>query len=884
MRRRSIPSIVVSLCLAAFLISCGEDANRGTLPTGPLTPGSRQSDILPGTCTTYSNLVSLVNAVFGAGSPNANSALGKLDNLNKQLKQGNLAGAQDQARNIVTFIQSKAAQGTLPGTHAQIQSLISGVLCFAGLSPDTFLIMPSDAPQVVVNSDGHSGISLQGNTVTEPTLITITSLPGNVLPLLTKLDQYPGFIKITQSSPLTKPAVVGVCPSGVIPPEVLARLRLGHQASTGFEITTAADASFLDCSTSTASIHAPEWLRRLASLVMPKPLYAKTIFAAGVGGLVSEFSPFAPVDPDVSLRGGVGGLVSEFTVPRPDSSGSSSPMPGTPKGPSKVAPSMTLVPRGRVNTVVNGTCTQIDAIVGNPVETECRPVVTLTTFQGTILQSVPVGWAIGQGGGVVAPEATVAHTCGAFGSTASTSTDVNGNSSVCWTLGSTPVTNTVVATPTAGGDVPAGTTFSPAAITFSAIARQITPTATATGGTFVYDGLGHPGSGTCSNSLTPALSYSPSVASPTNVATYTLSVTCGAGDPLYVTVTQTATIQITPAATTTAVTCPTSAVFTGSPLTPCSAAVSGPGLSQSVTPTYTSNVNAGTATANAAYAGGGNYQASSGSATFQITPAATTTIVTCPASVVFNGSAQTPCTATANGPGFPAPLPLTPSYTNNVNAGTASAMATYTGGGNYAGSNGSATFQIAGASTVAAVSCPASVTYTGSPVTPCSGSVTGPGLNLSVTPSYTSNVVGIATATVNYAGGGNYLPSSASKTFQILYAQSGCFSSPIYSVMPSTKSFQNKGSNVPIKCTLLNASGTGVTSAGGDLLVQDMGPNGTATPVTVFSLAVAFKPSSSGNYAYGLDTSPAGFVSSHYYRVTATWTDGSTTTGWFYIK
>jgi hypothetical protein len=439
---------------------------------------------------------------------------------------------------------------------------------------------------------------------------------------------------------------------------------------------------------------------------------------------VSEFSPFAPVDAALFFGGGVGGTVTEFKL-RPGDSTTTPRMPA--------APLLSRTPGARINSVINGVCTQIDALIGSPVETECRPVVTLKTFQGTLLQSVPVDWVIGLGGGVVAPEETPAHTCGTFGSSASTTTNANGSASVCWTLGTTPGTNTVIATPSFGGDAPSGVTFIPAGLTFTAIALQITPTATATGGVFAYDGLPHAGSGTCSNGLTPALAYSNGTV-PKNAGTYTLTVTCGAGNPLYVTVTQTATIQITPAPTT------------------------------------------------------------------------------------------------------------------------------------------------------STVSCPASVTYTGAALTPCTGLVTGPGLSQSVSPTYTSNVVGTATATVSYAGGGNFAASFASTTFQILYVQSGCFASPIYNVMPSTKSFQNKGSNVPVKCTLRSASGAGVSNATGNLVVQDMGPNGTGTPVTVFSLANAFKAASSGNYAYGLDTSPSGYLSTHYYLVTATWSDGSKTAGWFYIK
>jgi hypothetical protein len=195
-----------------------------------------------------------------------------------------------------------------------------------------------------------------------------------------------------------------------------------------------------------------------------------------------------------------------------------------------------------------------------------------------------------------------------------------------------------------------------------------------------------------------------------------------------------------------------------------------------------------------------------------------------------------------------------------------------------------ATIQITPAPTTASVSCPASMKYTGASLTPCTGSVTGPGLSQTLTPTYVNNVVGTTTATVNYPGALNYQASMASTTFQIAYVKSSCFASPIYNVMPPTKSFQNKGSNVPIKCVLSSASGAGVSNATGSLLVQDKGTDGLAPPLGVFSLGNAFKSSGSGNYAYGLDTSPAGFVSGHYYLVTATWSDGSTTTGWFYIK
>ena len=58
----------------------------------------------------------------------------------------------------------------------------------------------------------------------------------------------------------------------------------------------------------------------------------------------------------------------------------------------------------------------------------------------------------------------------------------------------------------------------------------------------------------------------------------------------------------------------------GSPLTPCTAAVTGAGgLNQSISVTYVNNINPGTAGATAAFAGDANHDGSNGSSTFAIT-------------------------------------------------------------------------------------------------------------------------------------------------------------------------------------------------------------------------------------------------------------------------
>ena len=72
------------------------------------------------------------------------------------------------------------------------------------------------------------------------------------------------------------------------------------------------------------------------------------------------------------------------------------------------------------------------------------------------------------------------------------------------------------------------------------------------------------------------------------------------------------TFRIFKAASTTTVICLTKVTYTGSPLTPCSANVTGAaGLNQELTVDYTRNINAGTANASASFPGDANYTGSS---------------------------------------------------------------------------------------------------------------------------------------------------------------------------------------------------------------------------------------------------------------------------------
>lgn len=225
------------------------------------------------------------------------------------------------------------------------------------------------------------------------------------------------------------------------------------------------------------------------------------------------------------------------------------------------------------------------------------------------------------------------------------------------------------------------------------------------------------------------------------------------------------------AASTTTISCTAPQTFSGAPLTPCTATVSGPGgLSESVVVSYTNNLNAGTATATAAFAGDASHDASDASTTFAIGQAESTTVVTCDTSpLTFDGSAQTPCTATASGNGGLNAL-LTVSYSNNVNAGTASATASFAGDANHSGSDGAATFQIGRALSTTTVVCPAApATYTGAAQMPCTATASGPGgLNAAVDVTYSNNVnAGTADASASFAGDANHSGSDGSATFTI---------------------------------------------------------------------------------------------------------------------
>ena len=492
--RRRILSIAATVATVIIVASCTDKP----APTAPkrMSPVGRSNISLPGTCATQSALESMVNSVFGSGTPGAKNALDIVKQAATALKLGNIPEAQTQANALIAIILQ--SMNTLPG-KAQALMLVGALQCWTGITTGSLLVMPLDTPKTIISIDGLGGVFIPANSVSEPTLVTVTTVIAPPTPLLiTKLDKYPNYVLVSQLSGVTnsliKPVTVAVCPTGVTDPVVRARLRLGHQSSvSGFEITPTADGTFLNCAgIASSQSKMPEWVKSLASIILPRPLYAQLAFSGGVGGSASEFSPFGPVDPALSFSGGVGGSASEFnkiTTPRDTLKAPTSPSTNksaakpstgaagglTPVGPSKLA-----------------NITIIDCAVGtvnSPVDVACRPFILVTTRNGTVFENVPVTWAVTVGGGQIARQ-TAGPTCGTFSTTfVGPTSPLFGKSSACWTLGALVGVQTVTATPGVGGDAPAGVSFNPTGtIAFSTTASKGTATITLDSLTQIYDG------------------------------------------------------------------------------------------------------------------------------------------------------------------------------------------------------------------------------------------------------------------------------------------------------------------------------------------------------------------------------------------------------------
>ncbi|WP_035671471.1 T9SS type A sorting domain-containing protein [Flavobacterium sp. 83] len=265
-------------------------------------------------------------------------------------------------------------------------------------------------------------------------------------------------------------------------------------------------------------------------------------------------------------------------------------------------------------------------------------------------------------------------------------------------------------------------------------------------------------------SATPIADYSNNTDAGTATASYAY-----AGDANHEASADSKTFEIGKAISTTVVTINGGPfIYTGSAQTPATVSVTGANLNESLTANYSNNTNAGTATASYAYAGDANHEASADSKTFEIGKAASATVVTINGGpFTYTGSAQTPATVSVTGANLNESL--TANYSNNTNAGTATASYAYAGDANHEASADSKTFEIGKAASATVVTINGGpFTYTGSAQTPAMVSVTGANLNESPTANYSNNIdAGTATASYTYAGDANHEASADSKTFEI---------------------------------------------------------------------------------------------------------------------
>lgn len=758
------------------LVLAGACSSKDQPTSPPETGPGPVRNVVCAANTDWDALKARSDSVMTAGSLNAVTVRSKLDLLARLCGNPTPGAAQGQALDIVNFVVGRYKTGKLtplvpPGSNPEQQTLdlVNDVLAAAvvGISysalDNAWIVNPGDEPQTFVTDDGMASITVSGADVDSTTLITAEELPTSAEYLQTDLDQYPRYYRFNKSTlggtpSFNNPVTVAICvlTPASLPDEVFERLRIGAQHANGFEVTpTAEPPSTLDCAAA-ATRRRAEAARAGGNAQIIGDDGSGFVERGSVGGLADNFSEFGVIDPEISARGSVGGLADNFR-------------PGKDK-----------TTAARVAAAVSD-CTTLEAPWGSDIQAACRPTLTFRTVVGqTPLDGIPVTFTVLAGGGQIAVENPADHSCGAFSNTVTAySAPGTGTARICWNLGGVGE-NQVGARAGQGGDASAGTYFvysdggahDPAdnGIVFTANALPVASGSSASGGTFAYDGLTHPGSGSCSpSSLTPMMSWEPGGNSaPVNAGTYTVTITCG--DASHVTSTATAQLTITKGTSITSVSCPATATFTGSPLTPCTATVNGSGGFVSTTGiSYSGNVQVGLASALAQFPGDVNHTGSTGSSTFNVVPAAPVVALSCH-DVVYTGQPRTPCTATVTAPDGLNAVVTDIKYTNNTDAGTATVLATFPGDGGHVGATGSATFEIAPAPTTVSVSC-SNATYNGSPVSGnCAAVATGAGgLSATVTAiAYANNRnAGNAVVTATYSGDANHKPGVGTGTFFI---------------------------------------------------------------------------------------------------------------------
>ena len=235
------------------------------------------------------------------------------------------------------------------------------------------------------------------------------------------------------------------------------------------------------------------------------------------------------------------------------------------------------------------------------------------------------------------------------------------------------------------------------------------PVCTVTGWTGTYDGKAHGATGSCKGVHGETLAGLDLGKSFTDVPgdTADWSFTDPAGNADHGPATGSGGFTIGRASSTTVVTCPASVTYTGSAQEPCTVTVTGAGgLSLTPDPVYAANTAVGTATASYSYAGDVNHDPSSDSATFEITQATSTTVVTFePGPYTYRGIAFTATAVVTGADGLSQPVAvvLSGDCVNVTTADGCTATATFAGDANHSGSTDSRSITITRADAVCTV-------------------------------------------------------------------------------------------------------------------------------------------------------------------------------------
>ena len=358
----------------------------------------------------------------------------------------------------------------------------------------------------------------------------------------------------------------------------------------------------------------------------------------------------------------------------------------------------------------------------------------------------------------------------------------------------------------------------------------------------------------------------------------------------------------------TAVTCPASVTYNGVAQTPCTATVTGVGgLNDSLTVSYTNNINAGTASASASFAGDANHNGSSDSRNSTIERASSTTTVTFESGP--NTYRGTPFTATAvvtgvGGLDQAVAVVYSGDCTNVTVTNGCTATATFAGDANHNGSSDTKSITINKASSTTVVTFEAGpYMYRGTAFT-ATANVTGVGgLNQTVAVVYSGDCTNVTsmngcTATANFAGNANHTSSSDTKSITITtgFAFNG-FYSPIGgsvenytggSYADPLRSFK-LGSTIPVKfgATWLNGGAALITGIHTLQAIKyssatDSDPAIDATPTDAATTGNQFRLTST-DWHFNLSTKGSGFSAGTWLLI-ATLQDGSKHSVWISIK